>query len=170
MKVKITNDILRKALDFANRVVDTTDYSDSFQTNRKKVLKDHFTSKIGEEAVKLMFTSVGILVEGPDYNIYEGKGKSWEADLFVAGKPVAVKTQNKESADRFGLSWMFQWGKYRKDPILNNPNALVVFVYYDNEKQECEIYPPKRIKSLKFREPQLIKLKDSKKVVYVEDL
>jgi len=169
-KVKITNAMLQRALDFARKVVDTTDYSDSFQSNRKKVLKDHFTSKVGEEAVRELFTSAGLEVKGPDYNVYEGREKSWDSDLYIAGKPVAVKTQNKESADRFGLSWMFQCGKYRKDPILNNPNSLVVFVYYDHEKQECEVYPPKRIKGLRFRDPKLIRLKDSKRAVYAEDL
>jgi hypothetical protein len=105
----------------------------------------------------------------PDYAIYKSKQKSWEADLFVEGVPLAVKTQSAEAAKKYGLSWTFQAGSVRRDPILGKPEAWVCFVELVTFSS-ARVYPPYQIKDLKFREPRLEKLKGSKLVVYAEGL
>lgn len=163
--------IIDKAKEFTNKVIGTIDYSDSRQSNKQKVWKDHFISKIGEEAVYKTFSKFTNNVTEPDYKIYYEKDKSWDADLKVNNIGLAVKTQAKSSADKFGLSWTFQYGSYRKDIILDDPDAWVCFVQCNdiNNKYNCIVYPPLQIKFIKFGEPRLQKLRGEKKVVYAQD-
>jgi hypothetical protein len=167
--VHLSSSLISKARWFAKNVTATTNYKDSHQSNITKIEQDHFTSKLGEEAVKLAFEKFGKAAKGPDYTIYKSKQKSWEADLFVGGVPLAVKTQSAEAARKYGLSWTFQAGLVRRDPILEEPEAWVCFVELVSVSS-ARVYPPYQIKDLRFREPKLEKLKGSKLVVYAEEL
>ena len=89
---------------FADAVISTVDYRDSNQTELKKIRDDHFVSKRGEEAVRSVLESRNCKVDRPDYAIYVGKRKLWAPDLQVNGLEVAVKTQRRSAADRYGLS------------------------------------------------------------------
>jgi hypothetical protein len=164
--------VISKAKKFAENVVGTVDYTDSNQSIKSKIQDDHFISKLGEEAVKKVFEERGSKVIGPDYTIYDGKKKSWSADLFINDIEVAVKTQKKSAAKKYGLSWTFQNSEIRKDPVLKNPEAWICFVECDdsNENFSCKVFPPKKMKSLTLKEPKLSHLKDKKKVVYADDL
>ncbi|MBX3238528.1 MAG: hypothetical protein KIT80_07045 [Chitinophagaceae bacterium] len=169
--VKVPADIVEKAKDFAKRVAATTDYSDSNQYSKTKISNDHLISKIGEEAVKIVFQGLGKTVIDPDYGIYEAKQKSWREDLTIDTIPMAVKTQKRSAASIYGLSWTFQCSATRTDPILQKPEAWVCFVEYnDRHGYECIVYPPCQIKELTFKEPKKEELKHMKKVVYAEDL
>ena len=173
--VSVGPNVVAKAAQFAAQVTPTVGtpgrgYGDSSQYNLQKIHFDHFVSKVGEEAVKEAFRLSGQSVRGPDYRIYESKGKSWDADLFVNGVGLAVKTQTAKNAVRYGLSWTFQAGRYRKDPILGQPEAWVCFVEFDEARKRCEVYPPYQISELTFGEPRLERLKGSKKVVYAASL
>lgn len=166
---------IAKATRFAERVVGTIGtpgigYSDANQTDLEKIKHDHYVSKLGEEAVAAVFRKLGRKVRGPDYEIYHGKQKSWDADLAIDDIDLAVKTQSLFASVRFGLSWTFAAGASRKDPILNQPEAWVCFAVFDEVQQVCVVYPPYQIQELEFGEPKLARLKDSKKVVYVESL
>lgn len=167
--VRLTASHANRAKHFAKEVVATTNYRDSRQWNSAKIEHDHFISKLGEEAVRLVFETFTKDVKGPDYTIYQKKQKSWAADLFIDSVPLAVKTQGAEAAKKYGLSWTFQAGSERRDPILAKPDAWVCFVGLESSTR-AKVYPPCQIKDLKFREPKLAKLKDSKLVVYAEEL
>lgn len=43
----------------------------------------------------------------PDMEIYKAKDKSFDADLVVDGVPIHVKSMTVQSAERWGLSWVF---------------------------------------------------------------
>ena len=168
--VDLPRDLVKKAALFAKQVTKTTNYSDTNQFSFSKVQDDHFISKLGEEAARMVLASYGE-VRGPDYDIYSGKEKSWEEDLYVNELGLAVKTQRRTAAQKFGLSWTFQCGTFRKDIVLNKPEAWVIFVEYnDLQPYNCYVYPPFQIKELSFGEPTLSKLKGHKKVVYAETL
>jgi hypothetical protein len=171
-KIILDSSLILKAKQFAEGVVGTVDYTDSNQSIKTKIQDDHFISKLGEEAVKQLFESRGNKVIGPDYTIYHGKRKSWSADLVINEIEVAVKTQKKSAANKYGLSWTFQLSAVRKDPVLKNPEAWICFVECDDSKENfpCKVFPPKKMKSLLMREPRLQHLKGKKKVVYAEDL
>jgi hypothetical protein len=127
---------------------------------------------LGEEAVRMVFEARECKVDGPDYNVYAGKGKSWEADLKVNELDVAVKTQRRSAANRYGLSWTFQDSPERRDPILDTPDAWVCLVVYEDLKEGCEcvVYPLRKIKQLIFEAPRLSKLIGKKQAVYLETL
>lgn len=169
-QITIDESILRKAKDFAMQVTATTNYTDSNQTSTAKITNDHFISKIGEEAAKGVLSKYA-QVSGPDYTIYHGKAKSWDDDLYVNNIGLAIKTQKRSMAQRFGLSWTFQSGSTRCDTILKRPDAWVVFVEYDDIRGNiCYVYPPFQMKELTLGEPVLQKLRGFKKVVYANTL
>lgn len=168
----IPNDVQERAFKFAETVTATVNYQDSNQSIKEKIRDDHFVSKLGEEAVRILFQGRECLVEGPDYGVYEAKRKSWAADLKVNGLEVAVKTQRRSAANRYGLSWTFQDSPERRDPILNNPDAWVCLVVFEDLKPEteCLVYPLRKIKQLIFEPPRLTKLIGRKQAVYLETL
>ena len=169
-QINLSKDAVRRAWEFAKKVTPTTDYTDSNQRESLKIRDDHFVSKLGEEASKSIlqkFTEV----RGPDYTIYNTQQKSWADDLLINNTGLAVKTQSKTNARKYSLSWTFQCSLLRRDNIIDNPEAWVMFVEYDDtQPYNCYIYPPYQIKQLSFKEPRLSYLKEHKKVVYASDL
>ena len=161
-----------KALSFAKAVTHTVNYRDSNQSILEKIRDDHFVSKLGEEAVRILFEGRECQVEGPDYGVYEARRKSWAADLKVNGLDVAVKTQRRSAANRYGLSWTFQDSPERRDPILDMSDAWVCLVVFEDLKTEteCLVYPLRKIKQLVFEAPRLAKLIGKKQAVYLEIL
>ena len=172
LSILISDDAKERASAFAHAVTDTVNYKDSNQSVIEKIRDDHFVSKLGEEAVRILFQSRECSVEGPDYGVYEAKRKSWAADLKVNGLDVAVKTQRRSAANRYGLSWTFQDSPERRDPILDMADAWVCLVVFEDLKSEieCLVYPLRKIKQLVFEAPRLTKLIGKKQAVYLETL
>ncbi len=170
--VQLPVEAIARANTFAEAVIDTVNYRDSNQSRRQKIRDDHFVSKLGEEAVRFVFEARNCIVDGPDYTIYDGKQKSWVADLKINGLDVAVKTQRRSAANRYGLSWTFQDSPRRRDPMLSMPDAWVCFVVYEDLKPgfECIVYPLRKIKQLIFEEPLLPHLSGKKKTVSMKTL
>ena len=170
--IRLSAEAVARATAFADSVTDTVNYRDSNQDIKQKIRDDHFVSKLGEEAVRAVFEARDCIIEGPDYTIYTGKQKSWAADLKINELEVAVKTQRRSAAKRYGLSWTFQDSPERRDPILDTPNAWVCLVVYEDLKEgnECVVYPLRKIKQLIFEAPRLSKLVGKKQAVYLETL
>jgi hypothetical protein len=170
--VHLSLEAVSRARTFADAVIATVNYGDSNQTVTKKISDDHFVSKLGEEAVKAVFESRNCIVEGPDYSIYSSRQKSWVADLKINELEVAVKTQRRSAAKRYGLSWTFQDSPERRDPVLSTPEAWVCLVVYEDLEPdyECMVYPLRKIKQLIFEPPRLKRLVEKKQAVYLETL
>jgi hypothetical protein len=170
--IPLPPEAVERAKTFADAVTQTVNYRDSHQTRRKKIRDDHFVSKLGEEAVCLVFRARNCLVAGPDYTVYDGGQKSWAADLQINQLEVAVKTQRRSAANRYGLSWTFQDSPERHDPILAMPEAWVCLVVYEDLKPgfECVVYPLRKIKQLIFEAPRLRRLLGKKQAIYLETL
>ena len=170
--VRLSLEAVTRATAFAEAVTDTVNYRDSNQAIKKKIYDDHFVSKLGEEAVCQVFIARNCEVKGPDYAIYGSKQKSWAADLRINALDVAVKTQRRSAANRYGLSWTFQDSPRRRDPILDLPDAWVCLVVFEDLKLDCEcvVYPLRKIKQLLFEAPRLRKLAGKKQAVYLETL
>jgi hypothetical protein len=170
--IQLSPEAAARAITFAKAVIATVNYGDSNQTVRQKIQDDHFVSKLGEEAVRFVFEKRDCIVEGPDYIILSGKQKSWAPDLKINALDVAVKTQRRSAANRYGLSWTFQDSSRRRDPILDIPNAWICLVVFDDLKPgyECVVYPLRKIKQLIFEAPRLSKLVGKKQAVYLETL
>jgi len=170
--VHLLPEAVARAKVFAEAVIDTVNYRDSNQAAKKKIHDDHFVSKLGEEAVRFVFIERNCEVKGPDYNIYPREQKSWSADLVINALDVAVKTQRRSAANRYGLSWTFQDSLKRRDPILDITDAWVCLVVYEDLKPDhiCLVYPLRKIKQLIFEAPRLSKLVGKKQSVYLETL
>ncbi len=170
--VHLPPEAVARAEAFADAVTETVDYQDSNQASKKKIHDDHFVSKLGEEAVRLVFEARNCTVDGPDYAVYSEKQKSWAADLKINSLEVAVKTQRRAAANRYGLSWTFQDSPQRHDPILCMPEAWVCLVVYEDLKAgyECVVYPLRKIKQLIFEAPRLSRLRGKKQAIYLETL
>jgi hypothetical protein len=170
--ILIPSEVSKRALEFAHAVTETVNYRDSNQSVKEKIRDDHFVSKLGEEAVRILFQGRECSVDGPDYGVYEAKRKSWAADLKINGLDVAVKTQRRSAANRYGLSWTFQDSPERRDPILDMADAWVCLVVFEDLKAEteCLMYPLRKIKQLIFEAPRLAKLVGKKQAVYLETL
>jgi len=170
--IHLSPEAVERATAFADAVTGTVNYQDSNQSAKRKIRDDHFVSKLGEEAVRFVFEKRDCTIEGPDYTVYSGKRKSWDADLKVNDIEVAVKTQRRSAAMRYGLSWTFQDSPERRDPILEMPEAWVCLVVYEDllNGHECLVYPLRRIKQLIFEAPRLSKLIGKKQAVYLETL
>ena len=170
--VQLSMEAVSRAQAFAEAVTSTVDYRDSNQTQLQKIRDDHFVSKLGEEAVRAVFEARNCKVDGPDYAIYQGKQKSWVADLKINSLDVAVKTQRRSAAKRYGVSWTFQDSPQRRDPILETPEAWVSLVVFEDIGPgfECIVYPLLKVKKLIFDPPLLSHLVGKKKVVYLEKL
>lgn len=170
--ILLPSEVIERAGAFADAVINTVNYRDSNQSRKQKIRDDHFVSKLGEEAVRLVFEARSCLVEGPDYTIYDKKQKSWIADLKVNALDVAVKTQRRSAANRYGLSWTFQDSPKRRDPILSTPEAWVCLVVFEDLKpdHECVVYPLRKLKQLIFEPPRLRQLVGKKQAVYLETL
>jgi len=170
--IYLPSEAVERATAFADAVTATVNYRDSHQTEIQKIRDDHFVSKLGEEAVRFIFEKRDCQIAGPDYTIYSGKKKSWAADLTINALDVAVKTQRRSAAKRYGLSWTFQDSPERRDPILDMPEAWVCLVVYEDLKEgyECMVYPLRKIKQLIFEAPRLSKLVGKKQAVYLETL
>ena len=170
--IQLPLEAVTRATAFADAVTGTVNYRDSNQDVKQKIRDDHFVSKLGEEAVRFVFEGRHCIIKGPDYTIYSGKQKSWDADLIINGLDVAVKTQRRSTANRYDLSWTFQDSPERRDPILDMPDAWVCLVVYEDLKEgdECLVYPLRKIKQLIFEAPRLSKLVGKKQAVYLETL
>lgn len=170
--LQLPPEMVDRASAFADAVIDTVNYRDSNQNTRQKIRDDHFVSKLGEEAVRIVFEARGCIVKGPDYTIYGGKQKSWVADLQVNELDVAVKTQRRSAANRYGLSWTFQDSPKRRDPVLSLPDAWICLVVFEDLHPgvECIVYPLRKIKQLIFEAPRLSHLIGKKQAVYLETL
>ncbi len=172
LKLHLPKCDLHAATAFADAVLPTVNYADSNQQLREKIWQDHFVSKLGEEAVAEVLRQFGCAVLGPDYKIYEGREKSWDSDLFVNDIPLAVKTQTRQSADRYKISWTFQDSEKRRDPILQKPEAWVAFTLVETRPPSptAWVFPLFQIQDLTFSDPELAHLKGKKQVIYARDL
>ncbi|HSL27846.1 MAG TPA: hypothetical protein VK900_01500 [Anaerolineales bacterium] len=170
--IHLPPEAVARASAFADAVLETVDYRDSRQTKKQKIRDDHFVSKVGEEAVRLVFEARQCVVRGPDYAVYSSRQKSWVADLKINTFEVAVKTQRRSAANRYDLSWTFQDSPERRDPILSMPEAWVCLVVYEDVKSdlECLVYPLRRVRQLIFEPPRLARLIGKKQAVYLATL
>lgn len=161
---------INKAKAFSEEVVDTLVYKNT-ERNIYKIKQDHFIGKLAEEAVYILYHSLGYDISKPDYSVYSSTDKSFSSDLQLNGKPLAVKAQTASMAKITGLSWTFQVDPKRFDPIVHQPEALVVCVLVDDsdDKMTCYVFPIKEIQDLVFKQPMFRKYIGKKLVVYAED-
>lgn len=167
-------DIYRLCENFADRVVYTNkdEYAKRKQSNLQKIKQDIFVGKLAEWGIYFIYLQRGRKnVSVPDMNIYSKENKSFDPDLRWGLFNLHIKSQNFESADRYGDSWIFQ----AKDPLFDFSNEydIVVGCRVGIDDFELgafvEILLEKPFRSLTFGETKLAKFGGNKKAVYLKD-
>ena len=145
------------------------------QCNEARIRIQTADGKMGEILACNHLRSLGHNCTEPDFEIYDKAHKSFDADFYVNGHPVHCKTQNAESAHRYGMSWMFQRsgrGYGHTDPAIKSPKDKAIFVLVDHKKKTGTVYGPYSMADIitQFKEPKLTYLKGIKAVIYADDL
>lgn len=174
-KVELSEDCFCEAIDFVEKTMLAYDdeYVKRSQHNRDKVRADFFVGLQGVIHVIYLSQKLGMTVKNihgesrPNYDIGAFWGKN---ELLIDGIKYRVKSQSMTQSKIYGVSWTFNLNP--RDPILDNPDANVIFVEIDNlyRRYEADIYPPYKIKDLKFTDPMREELLGKKTIVLEENL
>lgn len=145
------------------------------QFNKNAMVHQTTTGKLAEWGVALHCMDKAKNITDPDMKIYKAAGKSFDADLQLDGEDLHVKSQSVDSAQRFGTSWMFQYGGHgfgHTDPLLKKQNGSVAFCVVDFEQKSVTIHGICNFDTLRkrLREPVKESLKKTKRCIYLEDL
>jgi len=142
-----------------------------------KIVKDITTGKLGEIGAYKLLRSHGFDVSKPDFEIYESRRKSFDADLCGSGFNGHCKSQNGESADKYGISWILQWGGKgygHTDKLFKSRSKedfLIPTLVHDTEVEIFGIIPVETLFAGGFiKKPRITWLADTKRAIYYEDL
>lgn len=183
-KFTITADNLIKCMAFAKSSVNTSSdkYASRNQFDIDKIIRDIRNGKVGEEGAYEKILAIYPELSKPDYQIYAKKDKSWSPDLTdsASGVHIGVKSQDRESADHFGESWVFQYGnggKYDCDTGVfktTDPNHYVAFIALNVPKKVGNVRAIVKVQWLHdkklFKEMKKASLRGNKVAVYFSDL
>ena len=183
IKIKITKKDVQKAKDFAEKRLEKSraHYMKRKQFNSEKVMTDIMVGALGEIAVyKLLKNNYGIKVSFPDLNVYEKAKKTFDADLKdKQGRMFHVKSQSVTSSERYGRSYILQYGgngRGHTDKLFRNrsDNDYLVPTEVDTENMSVTIFGCYKIKTIFEKDmiklPKLDYFKDIKRAIYLEDL
>ena len=173
---------LEKAKNFAEARLEKSidQYSRRGQTNIDKIKYDITIGALGEIGIYRMLKRLGIKVSPPDFNIYEAKNKSYDADLHDKdGYRFHCKSQSRDSADTYGNSYILQYGGNGNGHIdklfksRTNRDFLIPCLV-DIDTKEVIIYGCIKVETLFKKDlikmPRVKWLEFSKRAVYLEDL
>ena len=102
---------------FAKYVIETNidEYALRGQNDKEKLMYDKYYGTVAEFMVYQHYDDLGKSISFPDIMIYEGRYKSYDADLIIDGYNLHVKSH--VVSDFYENSWVFQ----RKDPLTYHP-------------------------------------------------
>ncbi len=171
IRVRLGNIEIEKINAFAN-AIDTGYYATRNQFNADKRKIDQIVCKFGEFSV-FSYLSSKYEISEPDLKIYSAREKSWDFDLKGNGINIHVKSQSRESGDRFGISWVFQ-NSDREIFNSTTQDQYVAFVSVDVNSNCSLIRTIVKLEDLHaeklFKSPKLDYLKSNKFAVYYEDI
>lgn len=177
--VKYTQQDLEKCHEFAVGQLETSKnhYARRKQTNEAKIIQDIITGKLGEIAAYRLLRRNGVYCGQPDFEIYDSRGKSFDADLTWKGIEFHCKSQTEESAARYGTSWILQWGGRghgHTDKLFRNRDDNDFLIPSTVHDSHVRVYGVIKINKLfeegMIKEPKLDWFKDTKRAIYMEDL
>ena len=174
--IKLPNKYQLEIINFAEKCYKTNkkEYKRRGQDNPQKVKQDIYQGKVSEYAVYVMYSEMdGCTCSKPDIAIYKANKKSFSPDLTIHsnGKEFYghVKSQLKEQAEKFGVSWMFQ----HYDPLVRNPllsdyiiPTIILSLNF------IRVYKPIKAINLigKYGKPKVHQLRNTKVALYGSDI
>jgi hypothetical protein len=159
-------------LQFAKAVLETvaTVYASRNQSYAPAIIEQNRYGKLAELAAKAFLNSYGFTTSPVDFNIYQGKDKSHDADLFANGNEFAVKSCKKHPT--FETSWVFDYCYIRNiiSKKITTPEILLLTEVLPND--EIRIVGMVRLSEVlhRLKNPRADKFFMVKKVLYMSDL
>jgi hypothetical protein len=163
MVIKLSRSEIEKCRDFANTRTDQSLslYQFRGEHRRQKIFADIFYGTLAECAISNILPNCS----KPDLEIYTVDKKSFSKDLKFKDLNIHVKSQGVDSANAYGISWIFQ----RQDPLLTSPSEKDIFAL-------ALVYPHLEIKVLgflksteaKFDELKVERYRGTKKALYFD--
>lgn len=154
--------------------------------NPDKIKKDIWIGKLAEVGVSQYIMSIGGPMLEPDFNIYSGKNKNWDADLPYSKNSkytdIHVKACDRETVEYLkrkdveDYSWTFQWsnndGRGGKDKIFEKNDRVALVYVPDTYSEWVRIFAILDVFDIvrKLKDPVSPKLKNIKKCLYYKDL
>lgn len=120
MYITLNKYYFNKCAKFADAQLETSKnlYTYRGEHRLSKMREDIILGKLGEIAAYKYLKKRGFEVNKPDFEIYKGRRKSFDADLSTkCGKLVHVKSQSYVSMVRYGASWLMQ----KSDKLISAP-------------------------------------------------
>lgn len=166
---------------YFSEAVDTSYYASRSQFNQEKRERDALIGKLGEIATYQSLKDKFPELSSPDFQIYDAKNKSWDFDLKAPNINLHVKTQDLKQGEKYGVSWIFQYGngktKHYDKEVFDRitPNQYVSFVSIDLDNKKCYIRAIVKLDLLHekklFSLPKLDRLQKANKLaIYLKDL
>jgi len=107
---------------------------------------DLWTGALGEVGAYYYLKDKGLDVNYPDFEIYDQKSKSYDADIRSNSKFFHIKAQNLESQKRYGDSYLLQ--RYDKIVRKKIKNHYLIFCRVDVDKREVTILGTPSVSSI----------------------
>ncbi len=177
---KFTEKELKECKDFS-QAVDVSLYAARNKSSLDKRIFDSFLGKLGEIAIYNYLKDKIEDLSYPDMKIYKTSEKSWDFDLKGKGCNIHVKSQDIAQGEKYGVSWIFQYGNgknrnYDKEIFDQiSPDQYVAFVSVNPKENSAIIRSICKLNFLHekniWKEPVLQHLKIANKLaVYLKDL
>lgn len=126
-----TDNDIRKCDEFSRKMTESKKtWNDRHSTPNERMHQATIIGKLGEIAVSNYLKSLGFDCNDPDFNIYQGKKKSYSADLQINGSlNIHVKTQDIKMREILGdSSWVFM----NADPVTyRSSKDIVIFCVHN---------------------------------------
>jgi len=171
MIIKAKKRDVARCMKFAEAQYETSSgmYARRGQVDKDTIIRQIAHGKIAELLVYYHLKD-SFEVDEPDFNIYTGKKKTYDADLTDGFLRFHVKAQDHESARKYGTSWVFT----PKDPLVTEPEAedilVLVLIKNDSVKIMGFLSALTAKEEALYADPKLKRLRGHKTVLYFETI
>lgn len=172
MEIKLSNYYLKKCQDFANARIDGSKqlYAYRGESNIEKMKEDIVVGLMAEWGCYKWLKSLGLNPSKPDMKIYEGRRKSYSADIFCNDLRIHVKSQSEKSSARYGLSWLGQ----KTDKLWSSPDNQDLVFFAQVSGNVVKILGMVSAKDIVendlLKEPKVPKYRHSKVAIYWDNI
>lgn len=170
--ISLTKFNLKTCEDFARKRVKGSkgEYTRRGEADGKKIQQDIMIGAAGELAAFKYLKECGVLVDKPDFKIYDKNAKSFSADIVGKKYKFHVKSQGIESQKRYGNSWLLQ----RTDKVVTDPSEFEYFIFCNVDLPNVQILAIVKCADITnnglYAECKVPRYRHSKVALYLDDL
>lgn len=172
MVISVTQEEYKQCCEFADARIALSQkvYKARGEQRVAKIRQDIINGTLAEFAVCNLLNQKNVECTSPDLTVYSVEQKSYNADLKSGELEIHVKSQTRDSAQRWDESWVFQ----KTDPLVGRPKPeqLVAFTVVDGKEVQIRaIVGAKDLaKELLFTDLRVGSYGRTKRAVYYDEL